>query len=66
MGVEDMLDAALAGLAMGEAVTDPALPDVADWSRFDDARLALGPNLSSARVAERYGLERDGLKREGA
>ena len=59
MGVEDMLDAALAGLAMGEAVTDPALPDVADWSRFDDARLALGPNLSHARPAARSDIAGD-------
>ena len=66
MDAGDLVDAALAGLDMGEAVTIPSLPDPADWSRFDDARLALGPNLSSARVAERYGLERDGLKREGA
>ena len=54
MGAEDMVDAALAGLDMGEAVTIPSLPDVAAWSRFDDARLALGPNLSLANPAERY------------
>lgn len=55
MDVGEMVDAALAGLDMGEAVTIPSLPDVADWSRFNDARLALGPNLSRAHAAERYG-----------
>jgi hypothetical protein len=54
MDVGEMVDAALAGLDMGEAVTIPSLPDMADWSRFNDARLALGPSLSLAHAAERY------------
>ncbi|MEI7711899.1 MAG: SDR family oxidoreductase [Rhodospirillales bacterium] len=54
MAVEEMVDAALAGLDMGEAVTIPSLPDSADWTRFHDARLALGPKLSLAHAAERY------------
>ncbi len=54
MDVDEMVDAALAGLDMGEAVTIPSLPDLADWSRFDDARLAMGPNLSLAHAAKRY------------
>ena len=54
MDVEEMVDAALAGLDMGEAVTIPSLPDMEDWARFDGARLALGPNLSRSRAAERY------------
>ncbi|MFL5287006.1 MAG: SDR family NAD(P)-dependent oxidoreductase [Rhodopila sp.] len=54
MDVEEMVDAALAGLDMGEVVTIPSLPDMADWSRFDDARLAMGPNLSLAHAAGRY------------
>jgi short-subunit dehydrogenase len=54
MDVDEMVDAALAGLDMNEAVTIPSLPDAADWSRFDDARLALGPNLSLAHAAGRY------------
>ena len=37
MDVDEMVDAALAGLDMGEAVTIPSLPDMADWSRFNDA-----------------------------
>ena len=54
MDVDEMVDAALAGLDMGEAVTLPSLPDMADWSRFNDARLAMGPNMSRAHAARRY------------
>lgn len=54
MDVNEMVDAALAGLDLGEAVTIPSLPDIADWSRFNEARLAMGPNLSRARPARRY------------
>ncbi len=54
MDAGEMVDAALAGLDLGEVVTIPSLPDRADWVRFDDARLALGPNLSLARAAARY------------
>jgi hypothetical protein len=53
-----MVDAALAGLDMGERVTIPSLPDIADWQRFEEARLALGPNLSHSRPAERYASAR--------
>jgi short-subunit dehydrogenase len=49
-----MVDAALAGLAAGEVVTIPALPDAADWDRFEAARLALKPNLSRSTPAARY------------
>jgi len=51
MDVDEMVDA---GLDMGEAVTIPSLPDMADWARFNDARLAMGPNLSLAHAASRY------------
>jgi uncharacterized protein len=54
MDVDEMVDAALAGLDIGEMVTIPSLPDLADWSRFNDARLAMGPNLSRAHAARRY------------
>ena len=54
MGVDAMVDAALAGLDQGEAVTIPSLPDAADWQRFEAARLALGPNLSRNAPAARY------------
>jgi short-subunit dehydrogenase len=54
MTAEDMVDAALAGLDQGELVTIPSLPDAADWQAADDARRALGPNLSRTAPAERY------------
>lgn len=54
MGVDEMVDAALAGLDQGEVVTISSLPDVADWKSYEAARLALGPNLSRNRAAARY------------
>lgn len=54
MSAEDMVDAALAGLAQGELVTIPALPDIADWNAFEEARRALSPGLSRATPAARY------------
>lgn len=54
MRADDMVDAALAGLDLGEAVTVPSLPRIGDWADFDAARAALVPNLSHAIPAERY------------
>ena len=54
MDVNDMVDAALAGFDAGEAVTIPALPDMADYDAYIAARAALRPNLSLARPAPRY------------
>jgi uncharacterized protein len=54
MEVDEMVDAALAGLDLGEVVTIPSLPKVADWDAFNAARLALGPNLSKDHAADRY------------
>jgi short-subunit dehydrogenase len=54
MKAEDLVDAALAGLDIGEVITIPSLPDAADWERFNAARLALGPNLSRTTPAARY------------
>lgn len=56
MDVEEMVDAALAGLDLGEALTVPSLPDTADLDAYLAARDALRPNLSLARAAARYGL----------
>lgn len=56
MDVADLVDAALAGLDQGEFVTLPSLPDAADWSAFQSARAALGPNLSRSKPATRYGV----------
>lgn len=54
MGAEDLVDAALAGLDMGEQVTIPSLPDVAQWEALTAARHAMGPNLSLKKPAPRY------------
>jgi short-subunit dehydrogenase len=54
MPAEAMVDAALAGLDLGEAVTIPALPDIAAWDAFEAARTAMVPSLSRAVPAERY------------
>jgi len=57
MKAEDLVDAALAGLDIGEVITIPSLPETADWERFNAARLALGPNLSRSTPAARYKLQ---------
>jgi short-subunit dehydrogenase len=54
MKVDDLVDAALAGLDQGEVVTIPSLPDAGEWERFNAARLAMGPNLSRNVPADRY------------
>lgn len=57
MSAQDLVDAALAGLAQGEVVTIPSLPEIADWNLYENARQALEPNLSHNRPAGRYGLK---------
>ena len=54
MSADAMVDAALAGLQLGELVTIPALPDIADWQNFEAARNALRPQLSLGAPAKRY------------
>jgi len=56
MSVDDLVDAALAGLDQGELATVPSLPQLADWNAFQSARVALGPNLSRSKPAQRYGV----------
>jgi uncharacterized protein len=56
MTAEEMVDASLAGLDQHELITIPALPDAADWQKFEAARTALGPNLSHKHAASRYQL----------
>lgn len=56
MDVNEMVDAALAGLDLGEKITIPSLPDTADLDAYLEARLALRPNLSHQHAAARYGL----------
>jgi short-subunit dehydrogenase len=54
MSAEDCVDAALTALDEHELVTIPALPDVEVWNRYETARLALYPFLSSKEAASRY------------
>ncbi len=54
MEVDEMVDAALAGLDLGELVTIPSLPNIADYQAYDAARRHLGPNLSRNSAADRY------------
>ena len=56
MTTEDMVDASLAGLDQGEIVTIPALPDLAEWDRYEAARRAMSARLSNMNPAIRYGL----------
>lgn len=56
MDVNHMVDAALAGLAQGEVVTLPALPDAGEFEAFTAARLKMTPNLSRSAPAQRYGV----------
>jgi short-subunit dehydrogenase len=51
MSAEDLVDAALVGFDLGEAVTLPSLPDAQQWTR-----LRRGPNrLATESVAEDSG-----------
>jgi uncharacterized protein len=54
MSTEDMVDAALAGLDQGEVVTAPPLQDGDDWTRFDEARVALAQKFRHSAPAARY------------
>lgn len=56
MTAQEMVDASLTGLDQGELITIPSLPDLGDWEKFDEARKALGPNLSHKHSAVRYGI----------
>jgi short-subunit dehydrogenase len=54
MSGDDLVDSALAGLDLGEFATVPSLPASDDWNAFEQARLALRPNLSRVKPASRY------------
>lgn len=57
MSADDLVDAALAGLDLGETITVPSLPDQTDWERFEAARRALAEAIPNAIAAPRYGLQ---------
>jgi len=54
MRAEDAVDAALAGLDLGELITLPSLPDVSEWDAYDAARRNLIPKISLNKPAQRY------------
>lgn len=54
MSADDLVDAALRGLDMGEAITIPPLPDVAGFEAITAARMAVQPGLSLRDPAPRY------------
>lgn len=56
MTTDNLVDAALAGLDLGETVTIPSLPNVADWETYESARRALTPGLSLNVPAKRYNI----------
>jgi len=60
MTAQDMVDASLAGLDLGELVTLPSLPDQSEWDAFEAARRAMSQRLSSAVPAVRYGVAHAG------
>jgi short-subunit dehydrogenase len=54
MQTEPMVDAALAGLDLGEFVTIPALADIQKWHAYETARQALIPIIGGSAPAARY------------
>ena len=54
MSVHDLVDAALAGLDQGEAVTWPSVGDAGLWNAFDAARVALVGATQTGTPAARY------------
>jgi uncharacterized protein len=54
MELDEMVDAALKGLDMGERITVPSLPDPQDLADMEAARGKLAPNLSRNHAAARY------------
>lgn len=56
MSAEDAVDAALAGLDIGELVTIPGLQDGELWERWEADRRNLSANLANSKPAERYNV----------
>jgi short-subunit dehydrogenase len=54
MTTEHMVDAALAGLDQGEAVTWPSVADATLWEKYDAARSELFANTQAGTPAPRY------------
>ncbi|MNQ82953.1 hypothetical protein D3C85_980210 [compost metagenome] len=54
MPVDEMVDAALVGLANGEVVTIPGLHDGAQWDRYEAQRQVLSGLFGNSTAAPRY------------
>jgi short-subunit dehydrogenase len=54
MSVDDLVDAALAGLDRGETVTLPSVEDASLWDAFDAARIKLFDATQTKQPASRY------------
>lgn len=54
MEVDTLVDAALAGLDLGESVTIASLENIDKWQAYEASRAALIPDLSRDRSASRY------------
>jgi short-subunit dehydrogenase len=58
MAVDDLVDAALAGLDQGERITLPSVEDAQLFLDYDTARLKLLGASQTGKPASRYGLQR--------
>jgi uncharacterized protein len=56
MTTENMVDASLAGLDMGEKITWPSVADASLWDKYDAARSALFAATQTGKPAPRYNL----------
>ncbi len=54
MTTEDLVDAALRGLEMGEQVTLPPVHDLGLWETFEQSRVALFTSARTGQPAPRY------------
>jgi len=54
MGVDDLVDAALAGFDQREPITLPSLPDAGHWDAYTAARLTMAQNVGHDKPAARY------------
>ncbi len=57
MSTEDLVDAALRGLDLGEFATLPSLTAIEEWNAFESARQAMIPSLRNATPAKRYSVQ---------
>ncbi|KXU32680.1 SDR family oxidoreductase [Sphingobium sp. 22B] len=56
LSAEQLVDAAFAGLAAGEAVTTPSLLETEIWDALESRRIAFMEAVRSGQVARRYGI----------